>query len=67
MKTLERLGAWIISGWIYWAITALSITLLVGVVLSPRSVSLSEREFKCVESEPDGLNTRCVTYTRRVR
>lgn len=67
MKTIERLGAWFIDFWIYWAITALSITLLVGVVLSPRSVSLSEREFKCVESEPDGLETRCVTYTRRVR
>ena len=67
MKKIENFGAWVTDNWFLLVpVTLLGICIPI-LVLTPRHVSLSEKEFKCVESEPYGLETRCVTYTRRVR
>lgn len=67
MKRLEKFGAWITENWFALVPVALLGICIPILVLAPRHVSLSEKEFKCIESEPYGLETRCVTYTRRVR
>lgn len=67
MKKIEKFGAWIISEWDKGLMLIACLATLVWIIAIPKHVSLSEKEFKCIESEPYGLETRCVTYTRKVR
>ena len=67
MKKIEMLGAILIDTWPI-VVVVLSLTIVLAINwLGPKTVVLSEKTFKCVESEPYGLETRCVTYTRRVK
>jgi hypothetical protein len=67
MKLIESFGFWVTCWWTHILVVVLVGALSYSIWLAPHSVSLSEKEFKCVEAEPFGLTTRCVTYTRRVR
>ena len=51
--------------------TALGTILVFAVAIwwmfdNTKSVNLSSKSFACVEAEPDGLETRCVAYRRRL-
>ena len=37
------------------------------VLLTPKHVSLSAKEFKCVETAPVGIEAECITFTKRVK
>lgn len=67
MQKIEQLGSWIIDHWMNVAILILAISAIALSFHSPRSVSLNEKEFRCAESSPDGLGTRCDVYVRRVK
>ena len=67
MKKIELLGEILIDTWPI-VVIVLSLTIVLAInAFSPKTVVLSEKTFKCIESEPYGLETRCVTYTRKVR
>ena len=51
--------------------TALGTLLVFAVVIwwmfdNTKSVNITSKSFACVEAEPDGLETRCVAYRRRL-
>lgn len=69
MNRIEKLGSWILdtrSGLIFGCLLMLG-TLGYGigeVWKAPKQVTLSEKDFTCVASEPHGLATRCTEYRR---
>lgn len=67
MKNIEALGSWIIDHWINLAVLILAFSAITLALNAHRSVVLSEKEFRCAESSPDGLSTRCDVYVRRVK
>lgn len=69
MKAFESLGAWVLdtkSGLVFGCLLILGILVAGGYQWLTRAetVTLSAREFVCVASEPHGLGTRCVSYSR---
>lgn len=64
---IETLGAWIIDHWINLAVLMLAFSAITLALNAHKSVILSEKEFRCAESSPDGLGTRCDVYVRRVK
>ena len=67
MKNIENLGSWIIDHWINLAVLILAFSAITLALNAHKSVILSEKEFRCAESSPDGLGTRCDTYVRKVK
>lgn len=66
-KRLESFGAFIIAHWMHLAVLMLVFSAITLALTASRSVVLSEKEFRCAESSPDGLGTRCDVYVRRVK
>ena len=67
MKNIENLGSWIIDHWINLAVLILAFSAITLALNAHKSVILNEKEFRCAESSPDGLGTRCDVYVRRVK
>ncbi len=67
MKKIESFGGWIIEHWLELVCAFLVFTLIAIVLFAPRGVTLSEKEFKCIAASPNGLDTRCDLYERKVR
>ena len=67
MKKIENFGALILSnlGWV--AVLLLSIGVLLSVYDLAHTVKLSDKEFRCAETSPDGIGAKCETYIRRVK
>lgn len=67
MKKIEKFGAFIVEGWPFM----LAIVILVGLIAvgigSCKTVTLSEKQFKCISTSPDGIGSKCDVYERRVR
>ena len=67
MKNIEAFGSWIIDHWINLAVLILAFSAITLALNAHKSVVLNEKEFRCAESSPDGLGTRCDVYVRRVK
>lgn len=67
MKNISNFGAWIIENSLFIFVILLSIGAITIIIMAPNTVTLSEKEFKCAESSPYGLSTRCDVYIRRVK
>lgn len=52
--------------------TIIALTILTAIVcgasfgFAPKTVTISEEIFKCVETQPNGLFAECVGYKKRV-
>jgi hypothetical protein len=64
MKKIENFGGWVVEHWLGFSCAAL---IALALVLMPRGVTLTEKEFKCIAASPNGLTTRCDLYERRVK
>lgn len=69
MKAVELFGGWLLdtrSGLIFGCILMLGTLGVLGWEewKAPKTVTLSEKDFTCVASEPHGLTTRCSEYRR---
>jgi hypothetical protein len=66
MKTLERIGAWVIGGgWAWFAIVVISAISLQYVATSEEMVSISGKNFECTATDSVGIKARCTQYTMR--
>lgn len=67
MKKIENFGGWIMDNW-FFSVPVMMLAFWIPIVLlTPKHVSLSEKEFKCVETAPVGIEAECVTFTKRVK
>lgn len=67
MKHIENLGGWVLNSKIGAIFGVLVLLAGLGITLSgPKTVTMSESEFACVDTEPFGISARCTAY-RRVR
>lgn len=65
MKHIENFGDWILTSKIGAIFGAL--VLIGGLVITatgPKTVTMSESEFACVDTEPFGISARCTAYRR---
>lgn len=67
MKKIESFGGWIIEHWLELVCAFLFFTLVATSVFAPKGVTLSEKEFRCAETSPDGIGAKCDVYVRRVK
>ena len=67
MKKIEKFGAWITDNWFLLVPVAMLGICIPIWVFAPKHVSLSEKEFKCISTSPDGIGSKCDVYERRVR
>ena len=66
MRTLERLGAWVIDGgWAWIAILSVSVISLRYVAISEEMVSISGKSFECTATDSVGIKARCTQYTMK--
>lgn len=71
MKALDNFGGWILTtkaGAIFAIIVAMMGAGITGykLITGPKSVTITANEFACVDTEPNGISSRCTAY-RRIR
>ena len=67
MKLISNFGAHILD---YCAVYILSFGLTFFLILayvSPKSTTLTEKEFRCAETSSDGLGSKCDVYIRKLK
>ena len=67
ISNIAKFGEFIIYTWRLWLSIAILSWLFYDNFIAPKSVVLEEGQFICIESQPFGLLTRCVTYTRNIK
>ena len=67
MKKIENFAGWILANRMVLGICAMLVLLGLQGFTSPKTVSISEREFYCGSTSPDGIGAKCDAYVRRVK
>ena len=67
MKKIENFGDFISTNAAWIALVLLMFGVCLSLYGAAHSVKLSDKEFRCAESSPDGLGTRCDVYVRRIK
>ena len=69
MKAFDKLGGWILdtkSGFIFGSFLILILVAALGYqyVTLPKTVTISERDYACADTEPHGLGSVCTVYRK---
>lgn len=67
INLFTKFGEFVIDSWKLWLFVFVSFWLIYDHIIAPKTVILDEKQFVCIESQPFGLMTRCVTYTRNIK